>query len=552
MSEKVPQILIVEDEAVVAMDIRASLERSGYTVVGTAASGEDAWAAARDRLPELVLMDVHLRGRTDGIEVARRILDELDIPIIYLTAFADDQTLERAKATGPYGYLVKPFDERDLRASIEVALRKHSLQRKLARSREDMRALLDALRHGVVLIDRKGMTSFLNQAGRQMLGCDEETAVGRLWRDLLPPTVATKLERRIGEVVRFEGQRSTGEPISLEAERLADPRNQERSIVLLHDVTRESELLRQLEGKSRFEDLLGQSKQMRRVFQLIEDVAGVDTSVLLRGETGTGKELVARAVHRRSERCDGPFVAVNCGGLSDDLAGSLLFGHRKGAFTGAVSHHDGYFEAASAGTLFLDEIGELSPRIQGVLLRVLEEHEVHRVGETTPRALDVRVIAATNRRLEEEMEQGGFRSDLFFRLRGAEIQLPPLAARREDIPLLAQSFLAEACAASGKSIEGLSDEALAQVLSYEWPGNVRELKNAIGFAVLRARGTHLHVDDLPAELAVAEPADQDEPGVIRAALEQAGGNRKKAARILGISRATFYRRLKRHGIEKAE
>jgi sigma-54 dependent transcriptional regulator, acetoin dehydrogenase operon transcriptional activator AcoR len=290
---------------------------------------------------------------------------------------------------------------------------------------------------------------------------------------------------------------------------------------------------------------------MQQVYQQICDLSQVDSTVLIEGETGTGKELAARAIHASSHRKDKPFIAVNCAGLTESLLNSQLFGHRRGAFTGAIDDQQGFLEAANRGTLLLDEIGDLPIAVQNQLLRVLQEREIVRLGESRPRKIDVRVLAATHRNLSDEAAQGNFRSDLFYRIRVARITLPPLRERREDIPLLTASFLAQLSAASGKRVTEVSDDALRLLTGYPWPGNVRELRRAIEFAVIRCRGAVIQADDLPPE--IFEPANlagalstdplNDEKARLVDALGRSRGNRARAARLLGISRATLYRRL---------
>jgi DNA-binding NtrC family response regulator len=299
---------------------------------------------------------------------------------------------------------------------------------------------------------------------------------------------------------------------------------------------------------------------MQQVYQQIRDVARVDSTVLIDGETGTGKELVARAIHAASHRKDKPFVAVNCAGLTESILSSQLFGHKRGAFTGAIEDHQGLFEAANDGTLLLDEIGDIPITVQNQLLRVLQEREIVRLGETRPRKIDVRVLAATHRNLSDEVAKGNFRADLFYRIRVARIAVPPLRERREDIPLLAASFLAQFSVAGGKQVTEMSHEVVRLLMDYDWPGNVRELRSAIEFAVIRCRGSAIQPDDLPPE--IIEPADfassipgdplSDEKARFLEALNRSRGNRALAARLLGISRATLYRRLADFNINPAE
>jgi DNA-binding NtrC family response regulator len=345
-------------------------------------------------------------------------------------------------------------------------------------------------------------------------------------------------------------QGAKGQQYWMEVEVHDDPRQRRGKILVFYDMTAVHDLRRLLDTKDQFPDLIGKSEAMLQVYHLIREVARVDTTVLIEGETGTGKELVARAIHFASHRQRGPFIAVNCAGLTESLLASQLFGHKRGAFTGAVADHQGLFAAANGGTLFLDEIGDIPLNVQTNLLRVLQEREITRLGEATPRKIDVRIVAATHQNLQAAVSHGTFRSDLLYRIRVARIALPALRARRSDIPLLVSTFLAQCRAALGKPVHDVSHSAMQLLLHYHWPGNVRELKSAIEFAVIRCRGAVLKVDDLPPELSEPAPlakpyhsAAVDEPRRIVMALQQAQGNRTLAARLLGMSRATFYRRL---------
>jgi DNA-binding NtrC family response regulator/predicted hydrocarbon binding protein len=301
---------------------------------------------------------------------------------------------------------------------------------------------------------------------------------------------------------------------------------------------------------------VAKSRAMRDVLELAERVAGVDTTVLLTGESGTGKELVARLVHERSTRATGPFVGVNCGALPEPLLESELFGHVRGAFTGAVSDKKGLFEEANHGTLFLDEVAETPPAIQVKLLRTLQEREVRRVGATTAVRVDVRLLAATNKNLEEAVARREFRRDLYYRLNVINIPLPPLRERREDILPLARLFMDRYAKAQGKEIRAISAEALDLLTAYAWPGNVRELENAIERAVVLATRDRITVADLPpavrsgevapalGELAEPRSLDELERRAILAALERHRGNRTRAAKELHISLHTLWRKLK--------
>jgi transcriptional regulator with PAS, ATPase and Fis domain len=345
--------------------------------------------------------------------------------------------------------------------------------------------------------------------------------------------------------------------IWLEVEIKDDPRDPAKKIMALYDTSEVYDLRYLLEKQAKFQDIVGKSEPMQAVYTRIQEVASVDWTVLIEGQTGTGKELVARAIHATSHRRDKPFIAVNCAGLEDSLLGSQLFGHRRGAFTGAVDHHQGFFEAAAGGTLFLDEIGDISSSMQASLLRVLEEKEIIRVGESRPRKVDARILTATHRNLGEAAEAGRFRRDLLYRIRVARIALPPLKERREDIPLLCETFLAQGRAVTGKNVQRLSDETLRLLINYHWPGNVRELKSVVESAILGCKGTVIHKQHLPFEILHAEPkivqeSFSDDKNGMLAALEKTRGSRTKAARLLGMSRATFYRRMEEYKIKPSK
>ncbi len=328
-------------------------------------------------------------------------------------------------------------------------------------------------------------------------------------------------------------------------------------------------LREQVSGRYRLASLLGKSPQMQKVFDLIGKIHSTRTSVLITGESGTGKELVARALHTEGSRAEQPFVAVNCGAIPDDLMESELFGHVRGSFTGAVADKVGLFEEAHTGTLFLDEIGELSSSLQVKLLRALQERKVKPVGSTQETAIDVRVIAATNRELEEEVARGAFRSDLYYRLNVIEVRLPPLRQRREDIPLLIEHFVRRYTAEQGKTVSGLAPEAMQLLRDYDYPGNVRELENIIERAVTLSETPRIEPDSLPAlrtppPIGAADGAqvvipdegmDLDrvlhdyEREIITKALERTGGVRKKAANLLGITFRSLRYRLTKLGID---
>ncbi|MHC4451632.1 MAG: sigma 54-interacting transcriptional regulator [Planctomycetota bacterium] len=317
-------------------------------------------------------------------------------------------------------------------------------------------------------------------------------------------------------------------------------------------------LLGHTKAKSGLPGMVGRAPAMQELFERVRKVGNSHATVLVEGESGTGKELVARAIHELSPRADGPFVAINCAALSPSLLESELFGHEKGAFTGAHRTRCGRFELADGGTLLLDEIGEMDTALQAKLLRALEEMEVVRVGGNAPVRVDVRVIAATNRSLRRRVEEGAFREDLFYRLHVIRIEVPPLRERRGDIPLLIDSMIDELAVLHGLPRPPIAEEAVRRLAAARWPGNVRELRNLVERVLLLASGDEIAVGDLPRDLAEGEqdgdrsltmrPIAEVERELIRNTLRDLDGNREQAARVLGISTRTLYRRIKELGL----
>ena len=324
-------------------------------------------------------------------------------------------------------------------------------------------------------------------------------------------------------------------------------------------VTENRELREALTERHRVEGIIGDSGRMQEVLSLVRRVAPSDATVLIRGESGTGKELIARALHYASPRAAGPLVKVNCAALAESLLEAELFGHEKGAFTGAVASRKGRFEMADGGSIFLDEIGDLPPHLQVKLLRVLQEREFERVGSSRPIKVDVRLLAATHRDLEALVREGRFREDLYYRINVVTIMLPPLRERREDLPPLIEHFLRAFAGKNGKSVRGLTREARGALLRYDYPGNIRELENLIERAVVLTRDDVIGVEDLPLTLETPASGSGDEAGLIaaveglerrmiREALAKADGTQTRAAELLGISERVLRYKLKKYGL----
>ncbi len=464
-------ILIVEDELVVAGDIRMTLEQAGYIVCGIARSFAAAMDVLASTRPDFVLLDIFLKGELTGIDLAGE-LNKRDIPFVYLSANCNQGVLEMAKVTQPSGFIVKPFRERDLLVTLDIARYRY-------------------------------------ESKQQMKG-------GQGSKPLAAKKVRTM----------------TAEPD-------------------------EQTMLPNLNG------IIGNSPGMLRVFEMIREVGPLNTSALILGESGTGKEGIANCIHSLSRRKDKAFVKLNCAALPPNLVESELFGHEKGAFTGAYDRRIGKFEQADGGTLFLDEIGEMLPSVQVKLLRVLQEREIERIGGKETIKVDVRIIAATNVNLEKEIAAGRFRLDLYYRLNVFPIVVPPLRERKEDIPLLASHFIKMYAKKTNRNTEGMAAEALSRLMDYPWPGNVRELQNLIERSVLMSSDPILRnlsfmpqmmrEDEPPADVSrvktIAEMEREHILTVLRKCNSRISGP-DGAAALLNLPASTLKSRMKKLGIEK--
>jgi two-component system response regulator HydG len=427
---------------------------------------------------------------------------------------------------------------------------------------QDLRALAAAMAEGVVVVGPDLRVRDLNAAAATILGVAAAEVLGRSVcgffgkgacpRDSLAETLASgRPILGFQTTVRFaDGQE--GQVVLRTV-----PVARDGVALLLGDVTEVTRLRRETSPRGRLGRLTGRDVKMQQLYDLIDTVAASDASVLIRGESGTGKELVALALHEGSRRAGGPFVKVNCSALAETLLESELFGHVRGAFTGAVSDRRGRFEEAHGGTIFLDEIGDVSPAVQVKLLRVLQERVIERVGDGRPLPVDVRVVSATNRDLESLLASGRIREDFYYRIKVVRLDLPALRDRRGDLPLLVRELLAR----HGAPDVEVAAEAMSRLLRHGWPGNVRELENALEHALVLSRGAEIRAEHLPPEVGTGAAARSltavvrgsvSEREMIAAALAASGWNRSRAARRLGIDRTTLWRKIKEHGLTPAE
>jgi len=444
----------------------------------------------------------------------------------------------------------------------------------------DLAFVIDHLDEGILFLDKDRKIVAINETAMDILGQTElakdDDLIGSLCPSLFPGascahdceqsgkcSLIQQDERKTKiEYPTFKKPDGTTVSLSLRALPLTPGKTLARCAILLRNRTHEQRLEEEVSERFRLGCLIGHSVAMRSLFQDILKAATSEATVLIEGESGTGKELVARALHENSRRASNPYVCVHCSALAENLLESELFGHVRGAFTGANTTRIGRFEAADGGTLLLDEIGEITPSLQVKLLRVLQEREVERLGENRPRKVDVRIIAATNRDLTSMVRDGTFRKDLYYRLRVLPIRVPTLRERPEDIALLADCLLAKMAERYDRAKIDISEDALQALESYDWPGNVRELTNALEYALVHADGHVILPSHLPPEIRVTSaenpsrphpvrlthyycaPDEDEERTLILRALEETGGNRAEAARRLGMSRTTLWKRLK--------
>jgi len=437
----------------------------------------------------------------------------------------------------------------------------HGYARALAEAKCQADMIIDNISDGIIAHDLDRRIFYFNSAAEEITGFLREDVINRDCHEVFPGNFCggkCQFCESSESVSEISGQETniatkTGEKrvVTMSVKKMYDNDDMETGILAtFQDVTRERSLARRLGNVHSFSGIIGRNEKMLEVFDLIRDLADSNAPVLVQGESGTGKELVAAAIHNEGLRANKLFVPVNCGALPESLLESELFGHVKGAFTGAVRDKKGRFELAGGGTIFLDEVGDISPAMQVRLLRVLQEGTFERVGSETTIKVDVRVISATNKDISKELEAGRFREDLYYRLSVVPLWLPPLRERRNDIPLLVDHILKRACEDTGREGVSVSPETLDLMLSYEWPGNIRELQNWIQFAMIKCKDSVIKPEHLPpprraSDMKAVSPMKRRrrklDVASVRSALEETNGNKVEAAQLLGVSRATLYR-----------
>ena len=562
------RILVIDDDLKPHETFEAALIEAGCEVV-TTSDYDGAMEKLSVRSFDVVFADM-ANGPHTGIDILREVKKrELPTQVVIITGKMDIATAGEAVRMGAFDYVPKPVTRTMLLRIADQSLRhKHAVE-----SRETYRRTLEAtfkcVYEAILALDSNLRILTVNDAVQNFLQLSPEEIIGRNLNDVVSQsqkpflTDVAKKTLQSGAMIKeypAEWLCPDGKPqtVLLSCSPLVDPGSiVPGAVLVLRDITRTIDLDGGQERRS-FRSMIGKSKRMQEIYGLLEALAETETTVLVTGESGTGKELVADALHAIGPRSAKPLIKINCSALSENLLESELFGHVKGAFTGAIKDKVGRFEMADGGTVFLDEIGDLSSIVQVKLLRFLQQKEFERVGDSHPVKVNVRVITATHQNLLAKVEQGGFRKDLYYRLKVVEVLLPPLRDRREDIPLLVEHFREFFVTQFHKNILHIAEDVYKIFLSYRWPGNIRELEHAMEHAFVVCGGTEITVAHLPAEL-VAPASEHAIPfkkgpvthcteETVRMALEKTAWNKAKAARILGVGRQTLYRKLQEYNM----
>jgi transcriptional regulator with GAF, ATPase, and Fis domain/AmiR/NasT family two-component response regulator len=636
------KILIVEDQFIESNDLKIILEKAGHRVLGIAKSVEQALDLLEMEKPQIVLLDIFLKGDRTGIDLAKTLTSE-NIPFIYLTANSNESTFESAKATNPYGFLVKPFREKDILAALEIASYRHKQMAELLRRQEgwlsnlltniiqekgdpDQKLLQFVKAFKPVIyfdymaidlkIDQDGPSSvyafhrlnyedyemingwsflkkidgslpdlnvfrrrFIQQSGVSVVNGNDFYEMTR--SDMLSEKLVQQYnlkscfliplyidKKALASISLFSMQPDTYKTEHIE---LVEPLNTLITTVLKsieNQKNKQSYGIRSPEQKSgesavvgAFPEIVGKSPRLLQVLDQVSQVAPFETTVLILGETGVGKEGIAHAIHQKSGRKLKPFIKINCAAIPASLVESELFGHEAGSFTGATDQRMGKFEQAQGGTVFLDEIGEIPLEIQSKLLRVLQEKELERIGGRTTIKIDVRIIAATNRNLYQEVAAGKFRIDLYYRINVFPLKLPPLRERPEDISMLADYFLQKNIHLSAGKIKKFSPEMMQRLIHYAWPGNIRELQHLIERHILITPSDNISSVEFPEETFRTDTKENQEDHFktiadldrehILAVLKKCNGKvsgKGGAAEILKIPSTTLTSKMKKLGI----
>lgn len=560
-------ILVIDDEESIRFTFERFLRAAGYFVT-TASCRTETMEQLNKTDFDMIFADIILEDGT-GIDILREIrLRGLSCPVIMITGDPAVGTVAESIRLGAFDYIPKPINQRALLHAARTALNFKIVHEEKEKYRTNLEAVFRSVKDAIITMDEDGIVIQMNEAAMTMCRFSEKD-IGRHFNSLVK-----KCNGRCGEILddaltskklvaidRIEclQDHRTRRLMSVRTYPLLNSQGFAKGVAMaVRDDTHVADLESELQEHRQFHRIVGRSKAMQKVYALIKALAIVQTTVLISGESGTGKELVAEALHLAGERSHKPMVKVNCSALPESLLESELFGHVKGAFTGAIRDNVGRFHRADGGTIFLDEIGDISQKVQLKLLRVLEEREFERVGSSSSTKVDVRLIAATNKNLLEKVSLGELREDLYYRLKVIEIMLPPLRERYDDIPLLVGHFRKAFNLKFKKNIEAISANVLKAFLKYQWPGNVRELEHTMEHAFVLCNSNIITFDTLPPEFMTmptllrrsANENNEDDARTIIETLKKTAGNKAKASRLLGIDRVTLYRKIKKYDLSE--
>ncbi|MEE9215366.1 MAG: sigma-54-dependent Fis family transcriptional regulator [Thermodesulfobacteriota bacterium] len=555
--------LIIDDEKSVRFTMKEFLLKEGYDVF-TTENFDEALKIINTENVDIILTDIVLGNKT-GIDILRKVNEKrLNCPVVLFTGYPNIETASEAVRLGAYDYLAKPVEKEALLHIVRMALRHKALVEEKNKSHANLEAIFKSVKDAIITVDKDLKVIELNDAAKTICGFSREEIIGRSF-DSIPKTCCgqcieaikkTILEKQPLEIYRSECKHKIRKRqlVTLNTFPLIDQQDGiSGCVIIVKDETDIFDLEKELENRKRLFNIVGKDEKMQRLYSMIEYLYNIDTTVLITGESGTGKGLIAEAIHYGGVRHQKPFVKVDCSALTESLLESELFGHTKGAFTGAVANKAGRFKRADGGTIFLDEIGDVSLGVQQRLLKVIEEKEFECVGDSTPIKVDVRIVAATNKNLQEKVRLGKFREDLYYRLKVVVLSSPPLRDRRGDIPSLVEYFIKKFNQKLKKNIGVISNDVYRIFMDYKWPGNIRELENVLEHSFVVCKNTVITVEDLPDEFREIESAPSvdersSEYNTILQALEKTHWNKTNAANLLGISRRTIYNKIKEYNI----
>lgn len=567
------KILVIDDEEGIRFTFRRFLTDNGYDVT-TASDFDETLHHISHNDYDVIFTDIILEGKS-GIDILKEIKEkDINSPVIMITGYPNIETASSAIRLGAFDYIPKPIQKEALLHTTDVALQYKKLSDEKEKYRINLEAIFNNIKDAIIMLDNQSTVLEVNEAAKNICGFSRDI-IGKPFNSL-PKRCNGKCLEAIEETIDKKhpvliqhveclSDKYPEQIVTITTSPILNPYGKvfsesitlQKVIMVIRDETRLVALERHLGERLQFFKIIGKNAEMQKIYSLIELLSEVQTTVLIAGESGTGKELVAEAIHYRGNRSNKHLVKVNCSALPETLLESELFGHVRGAFTGAIKDKVGRFQKADGGTIFLDEISDISPKTQIGLLRVLQEMEFERIGDSTPIKVDVRVIAATNQDLFEKVRAGKFREDLYYRLKVMELNIPPLKERQEDIPLLIDHFLKKFNKKFNKNILAISENVKKIFMNYPWPGNIRELEHALEHAFILCSQQTITIEHLPPELKTSAgkeilPLRENAKNkqVIIQALEKTGWNKAKAARLLGISRRTIYRKIKEHNITK--